>query len=143
MRILLADDGALFLAGLVSLVRGRGHVVVGRARDGFEALEQARLLRPHVVLMAVEMPRCSGVEATRLIKAELPETKIVLLTSSAETGALIETVSRGIDGYVVTEMSEDRLAFAIDALVEPGGGSSASPSYVQPVASGAVPQGKE
>lgn len=143
MRILIADDGALFRAGLASLLRARGHTVVGQARDGFEALEQVRLLQPDVVLMGVEMPRCSGVEATRLIKTELPETKVVLLTGSAETGALIDAVTRGIDGYVVKEMPETQLAYAIEALVERGCPFPANPSDPRRAPSGVVPQGRE
>lgn len=143
MRILIADDGALFRAGLASLLCARGHTVVGQARDGFEALEQVRLLQPDVVLMGVEMPRCSGVEATRLIKTELPEMKVVLLTGSAETGALIDAVTRGIDGYVVKEMPETQLVSAIEALAERGCPFPANPSDPRRALSGVVPQRRE
>lgn len=117
MRILVADDGALFRAGLASLLRAGGHTVVGEARDGFEALEQARLLEPDVILLDVDMPRCSGVQATRLIKAEVPRARVILLTDSSETGALIEAVTQGIDGYVVKDMPASALTHAIEELV--------------------------
>ena len=82
MRVLLVDDHALFRAGIASLIRAWGMEVVGEASDGLEALEQTRKLRPDLVLMDIRMPRCNGLEATRLIKAEMPNTKIVMVTVS-------------------------------------------------------------
>ena len=88
MRILLADDHPLFLDGLKNLLGGRGVQVVATARDGLEALDKARRERPDVILMDIQMPRCDGLAATRLIKAELPEIKIVMLTMSDENDDL-------------------------------------------------------
>ncbi len=77
MKVLLADDHALFRAGIASLLRAAGHEVVGEAGNGIEALERTRELHPELVLMDITMPRCGGLEATRLIKAEMPEVKIL------------------------------------------------------------------
>ncbi|MBI4632059.1 MAG: response regulator transcription factor, partial [Chloroflexi bacterium] len=68
MKILLADDHALFKEGLRNLLTARGIEVVGMAQDGLEALAQSRTLHPDVVLMDIQMPHCNGLEATRLIK---------------------------------------------------------------------------
>jgi len=68
MRVLLADDHPLFLEGLRNVLAGRGVNVVGAANDGIQALELTRALRPDVVLMDIRMPRCNGLDATRLIK---------------------------------------------------------------------------
>ena len=70
LRVLLVDDHSLFLEGLRNLLVSEGIQVVGLAKDGLEALAQARRLRPDVILMDIQMPRCDGVSATRLIKAE-------------------------------------------------------------------------
>lgn len=108
MRVLLVDDHALFLEGLHNLLLARGIDVVGTAADGVEALEQARALRPDVILMDIQMPRCSGLEATRQIKAELPEVKIVMLTVSADDDDLFAAIKGGASGYLLKNLKADR-----------------------------------
>ena len=83
MKVLLVDDHPLFLDGLKNLLTSRGVQVVGCARDGLEALDKARTLHPDVILMDIHMPQLDGLAALRLIKAELPEIRIVMLTMSA------------------------------------------------------------
>jgi two-component system NarL family response regulator len=104
MKILLADDHALFLEGLKNLLIGRGVQVVGTARDGLEALEKARELSPEVILMDIRMPRCDGLAATRLIKAEMPEIKIVMLTTSTTEADLFEAIKSGACGYLLKSL---------------------------------------
>jgi len=104
MNLLIVDDHALFRDGIASLLRASGMQVAGQAHDGFEALEQARKLRPDIVLMDIKMPRCNGLEATRLIKAEMPETKIVMVTVSDEEEDLFEAIKSGAEGYVLKNM---------------------------------------
>jgi DNA-binding NarL/FixJ family response regulator len=109
MRILLADDHHLFLEGLRILLTGEGIEVVGLAHDGFEALHQAQCLHPDLILMDVKMPRCDGVEATRLIKAELPECKIVMLTMSEDEDDLFEAIKSGACGYLLKHVKAENL----------------------------------
>lgn len=110
MRVLLVDDHPLFLDGLRNLLSGRGVQVVGTAGDGLEALEKARSLRPEVILMDIQMPRCDGKCATRLIKAELPEIKIVMLTMSSDDEDLFEAIKSGACGYLLkTQDTQDFL----------------------------------
>lgn len=116
MRVLVADDEGLFRAGLANLLKQHGHEVVGQACDGFEALELARALRPDVILMDVSMPRCGGLAATRLIKSELPEVRIVLVAATGEGGELLETVRSGVAGYLIKDRSADELTRALEAL---------------------------
>lgn len=116
MRVLLADDRALFRAGLASLLRAWGMEVVGQASDGLEALEQARRLRPDLVLMDIGMPRCNGLEATRLIKAELPEIKIVMVTVSDDDEDLFEAIKSGAEGYLLKDMSEEELSRTLTGI---------------------------
>ena len=116
MRVLVAGGEGLFRAGLVSLLLERGHLVVAQARDGFEALEQARALRPDLVVMDVCVHRCNGLEATRLIRAELPEINIVLVAAANEVGELPETLGSGVAGYVPMDRSAEELTRVLDAL---------------------------
>jgi PAS domain S-box-containing protein len=106
-RILLVDDHPLFLDGLRNLLTVRGMQVVGTASDGFEALETARKLKPDIIAMDIQMPRCNGLEATRLIKAEMPEVKIVMLTTSADEENLFEALRNGASGYLLKAMGID------------------------------------
>ena len=116
MRVLVADDEWLSRAGLVKLVEERGDEVVGQARDGFEALEQARALRPDVVLLGIRMPRCDGFEATRLIKAELSEIAIVVVASESEGGDLLETLHSVVAGRIPRDRPEAELTRVLDGL---------------------------
>jgi len=103
-RVLLVDDHPLFLEGLRNLLASEGIEVVGLAKDGLEALAQARRLRPDVILMDIQMPRCDGVSATRLIKAEQPECKVVMLTISEDEQDLFEAVKSGASGYLLKRL---------------------------------------
>ena len=107
LRVLLVDDHALFRAGVASLLRAWGIDVVGEASDGREALEQTRRLHPDLVLMDIEMPVCNGIEATRLIKAEAPGVKIVMVTVCDDNDHLFEAIKNGAEGYLVKSMSEE------------------------------------
>ena len=92
MRVLLADDHALFRAGIASLLRAWGMEVVGQAGDGIEAIELAHRLQPELVLMDIGMTPCNGLEATRAIKTELPEVKVIIVTVSEDDQDLFEAV---------------------------------------------------
>lgn len=107
MRLLLVDDHALFRQSLQMLLEASGHTVVGMAADGRAALQQARALHPDLILMDIEMPECDGLTATRLIKAELPEIKVVMLTVSASDEDLFDAVKSGANGYLLKSQSAD------------------------------------
>ncbi|MCA8930490.1 MAG: response regulator, partial [Alphaproteobacteria bacterium] len=107
VRVLLVDDHSLYLEGLRNLLAARGFQVVGAASDGIEAQEQAAALRPDLILMDVQMPRCDGVEATRLIKARHPEIKIVMLTMAAEGEVLFDALKAGASGYLLKSVTGD------------------------------------
>jgi len=115
VKILLVDDHPLFLDGLKNLLSGRGLQVVGTACNGLEALEKARTLHPEVILMDIQMPVCDGLTATRLISAELPEIKIVMLTMSGDDDDLFEAIRSGAYGYLLkTEDTEVFFSKLID-----------------------------
>jgi DNA-binding NarL/FixJ family response regulator len=108
MRVLLVDDHPLFKEGLRNLLAARGIEVVGTARDGYEALDRARQLHPDVILMDIKMPRCDGLTATRLIKTEIPEVAIVMLTTSDDDDSLFEAIKSGASGYLLKSLDADR-----------------------------------
>lgn len=116
LRILLVDDQPLFLEGMQNLLKARGLTVIGTAHDGLEAFEQVKALRPDVVLMDVQMPKCDGIEATRLIKAGFPETRVVLLTVSEDDENLLDAVKYGASSYLLKNLDANQLFSTLDGL---------------------------
>jgi two-component system NarL family response regulator len=116
MNILLVDDHPLFLEGIRNLLAVRNMTVVGTAYDGGQALQQARALRPDVILMDIQMPVCDGLEATRLIKAELPDVQIVMLTMSESDDHLFEAIRSGATGYLNKTLDSGQFFDLLTAL---------------------------
>ena len=116
MRVVLADDHQLFREGLVSLLRARDIEVVGEASDGAEAIELTRRLKPDAVLMDLGMPNMGGLEATRLIKAEMPEVKVVILTVSEADADLFEAIRSGAHGYLVKSTASGEFFDLLETL---------------------------
>ncbi len=105
LRVLLVDDHPLYLDGLRNMLSARGVQVVGLAHDGLQAQELARKLLPDMILMDVHMPRCDGLEATRRIKADLPDVKIVMLTMAADDDVLFKALKNGASGYLLKSLA--------------------------------------
>ena len=106
---MLADDHPLFLAGLEDLLEANGYEVQGAAHDGLEAVEKARALHPEVLLMDIRMPRLDGLAALRVIKAELPEIQVIMLTISEADDDLFEAIKSGASGYLLKSQSAEEL----------------------------------
>jgi DNA-binding NarL/FixJ family response regulator len=116
MRILIADDHTLFRQSLGSLLASRGLEIVGEAREGHEAVELARSLRPDVVLMDLAMPGLDGLAATRLISAEMPEVKVVILTASDDDAQLFEAIKSGAQGYLLKNLESKDLYALLEGV---------------------------
>jgi DNA-binding NarL/FixJ family response regulator len=116
MRILIADDHALFRDSLKSLLSARGHFVAGEARNGREAVELARKLKPEVVLMDLSMPEVDGLTATRLLSAEAPEIKVVVLTASDDDANLFEAIKAGAKGYLLKNLEAEQFFALLEGL---------------------------
>ena len=108
MRILIADDHALFRDGLRSLLEANDLEVVGEASNGKEAIELAWKHKPDVVLMDLGMPEVNGIEATKRLSAELPEIKVVVLTASEDEDHLFEAIKSGAKGYLLKDLQSDQ-----------------------------------
>ena len=101
MKVLIIDDHVLFRQGVRHAIEHEKDVeVVGEAGDGIEALMKARELKPDLILMDINMPHCSGLEAVSAIKRELPGTKIIMLTVHDEDENLFEAIRRGAEGFL-------------------------------------------
>jgi DNA-binding NarL/FixJ family response regulator len=92
--------------------------VVAEATDGQQALELARTLKPDLVLMDVRMPKMDGLEATRAIKSELPQTVVLMITASEETIHLAEAIKAGTAGYVLKSAPPQQIIDAIRAALD-------------------------
>lgn len=128
LRLLLADDHTLFRQGLRRLLADHSRlVVVGEAASAEEVLRQARALRPDIVLMDVHMPG-SGIEATRQLRAELPDIHVLVLTISEDEEDLRAALLAGANGYLLKSSDFDQLLTSLDRLA--AGHAAASPEIL-------------
>ena len=109
MRLMLVDDHLIFLEGLQYLLGTYGIEIAGTAGNGREALEKARALKPDIILMDIKMPGLSGLDALKLIKAEMPDIKVVMLTTSEEDEDLFNAVKCGASGYLLKNTNAKEL----------------------------------
>jgi len=132
ISVLLADDQHLVRAGFRSLLRrDREIAVVGEASTGDEAVRTARHLRPDVILMDIRMPGMDGITATKLILAELPETRIIILTTFETDEYVFAALAAGASGFLTKEIGPDRLREAVRVVA--GGDALLSPSVTRRV----------
>ena len=132
LRILIADDHALLRDGLKALVNAEADMeVVGEAETGRVALEKARHLRPHVVLMDISMPDMNGSQATRRLKELLPTTKVLALTAHEDSSYLRHMLEAGAAGFLLKRAAADQLIQAIHVV-------AANERYIDPTFAGKV-----
>jgi DNA-binding NarL/FixJ family response regulator len=118
IRVVIVDDHSIVREGLrVFLARDAEIVIVADAVDGVAALEVARQQRPDVILMDLLMPRMDGIEATKLIRAELPDTQVIALTSVLDDSYVAAVMGAGAIGYLLKDTRPDELCRAIRLAV--------------------------
>lgn len=100
-RVMIVDDHQLFLEGLGYLLEAYKIELVGKAKNGREAITKARILKPDIILMDIIMPEMNGLDALKIIKAEMPDIKILMLTTSDDDGNLFEAIKLGASGYLI------------------------------------------
>jgi len=118
VRVLIADDHALFRDGLRSLLEAHGIEVLGEARNGSEAVDLAREYQPDIVLMDLNMPGVNGLAATRLISAEMPNVRVVVLTASEDDADLFEAVKSGAQGYLPKSLEAEQLFSFLEGVLK-------------------------
>jgi DNA-binding NarL/FixJ family response regulator len=117
LRILIVDDHEVVRLGLRALLsRYPEFTVVDGAASAEEALEKVQLHHPDVVVMDIRLPGTDGIEACEMIKEEMPEAHVIMLTSYAEDEMLFDAISAGADGYVLKQVGSDDLVKAIQCI---------------------------
>jgi DNA-binding NarL/FixJ family response regulator len=117
LRLLIVDDHEVVRQGLVALLgRREGFQVVAEAGTAAEAVDLARRYEPEVVVMDVRLPDASGIEACREIRAELPQTRVVILTSYPDEDAVLSAIVAGASGYLLKQTRARDLVAAIETV---------------------------
>jgi DNA-binding NarL/FixJ family response regulator len=114
VKIVIADDHALFRDGLRSLLGTQGHEVIAEARNGREAIELTKQLQPDLVLMDISMPEMDGLTATRTLTADAPDVKVVILTASDDDASLFDAIKAGAQGYLLKNLEADDFFAMLD-----------------------------
>jgi DNA-binding NarL/FixJ family response regulator len=114
IRVLLVDDHAMVRRGMRDFLSLHDDIeVVGEAADGAAGVEQAKALRPDIVVMDLMMPNLDGIEATGRIKAALPDVEVIALTSFIEESRVVAAIEAGASGFLLKDAEADELAAAI------------------------------
>ncbi len=117
LRLLVVDDHEVVRQGLVSLLERREHFqVVAEAGTAAEALEMARKFEPDLIVMDVRLPDGSGIEACREIRAEFPQTRVVILTSYPDEEAVLSAIIAGASGYLLKQIRGRDLVSALESV---------------------------
>jgi DNA-binding NarL/FixJ family response regulator len=134
VRVVLAEDQALVRAGLQTILgTDDGIEVVGCAADGNEAMQLVAAHRPDVALLDVRMPHCDGIQATRRIVAELPATKVLVLTTFGQDDVVFEALQAGAQGFLLKDTRPEDLLAAVHAVA--AGESRLDPAVMAAVVS--------
>lgn len=117
IRVVIVDDHQVVLDGFMARLEMEPEIdVVGTASNGLEALDVVKQHKPDVVLMDISMPILNGIEATRMIKAEWPEAKILMLTMHDNREYIMKVMQEGAVGYMLKEISAEKMVQAIKTV---------------------------
>ena len=126
IKVLLVDDHALFRRGIAAVLANQQNIeIVGEAVDGLEAIRKAEETVPDVILMDLNMPHCSGLEATQALQTKMPQVNILVLTVSDNEADLFAAMKFGATGYILKNTEPEELIQAIFHVVQ--GGAIISP----------------
>lgn len=133
IKVLVADDHPVVRKGLQSCLAKHGHLkVVGEAADGDEALRKTRELAPDVVLMDISMPGMNGLAVTEVLRKELPEVKVLVLSVHSNKSSIFRVIQAGAHGYVSKEAPPEELLRAIESV------SGGEPHFSEDIARAAL-----
>lgn len=117
LRVLLADDHVLVRTGIRMLLqKSEGVEVVGEADDGRRAVALVQELRPQIVLMDISMPSLNGLDATAQIVRDCPQTRVIILSMSADEAHVLQALRAGASGYLLKDASPEELTLALQAV---------------------------
>jgi len=121
MKVLVVDDHTLVRRGIMSVLSASDSLeMVGEAADGLEAIEKARELTPDVIVMDLNMPRCTGLEAIQALQTEMPQVKVLVLTISEMESDLFAAMKFGATGYLLKQVEPEDLIHAILYIAQGG-----------------------
>ena len=121
VRVLVVDDHSLFRRGIIAVLNNQDNItVIGEAVNGMEAIEKAEELRPDVILMDLNMPQCSGLEATQALQAKMLQVNILVLTVSDNEADLFAAIKFGATGYILKNTEPEELVQAIYHIAQGG-----------------------
>jgi DNA-binding NarL/FixJ family response regulator len=121
IRVLIVDDHPVAREGLRRMLEHSDDIcVVGEAQDGVEALELVAVLHPNVVLMDLRLPGPNGLDVTRLVKAEVPNTAVIIVTCYDDDGLLVDILWAGASGFLLKDASRTLLLHTVHAVVAGG-----------------------
>ena len=127
-KVLIVDDQTILAEGIKSVLETDAEIeVAGIAADGAAAIEKCRVYRPDVVLMDIRMPNMNGVVATQRIKAEFPETKVIVLTTFDDSDYILNAINHGASGYLLKDIGSSAL---IDAVKNACAGDTILPAKI-------------
>lgn len=117
IRVIIADDHEIFLDGLALMLSRQKNVeVVAQAEDGKELVQMAELHRPDVIITDIKMPRCDGIEATKILLQKYPELKIIGLSMFDEEKLIVEMLEAGAKGYLLKNADKSEIIEAIEEV---------------------------
>ena len=132
LRLLIVDDQPIIRRGLAMMLAAENGIeIVGQAADGLEAIELALATRPDVVVMDLQMPRASGVVATREITARLPDTRVVVLSTYDDDELVFEAIRAGAQAYLLKDATEEEVLETVRSVYR--GESRLSPAIARKV----------
>ncbi|MCR2806595.1 response regulator transcription factor [Paenibacillus soyae] len=121
IRIMIADDQRLLREGLQTILQSEeGLAIIGVCENGQEAWQQAKEQRPDVILMDIKMPVMDGIEAMRLIKRDVPDTIVLMLTTFAEDRFIVDAMAGGADGFLLKDMPSRQIVQTIREAMDGG-----------------------
>lgn len=121
IKVLVVDDHALVRRGIISVLAGEENLeVVGEASDGLEAIEKAKETHPDIIVMDLNMPRCSGLDATQALQAEMPQVSVLILTISESEADLFSAMKFGARGYMLKGTTPEELVYAVSYVAQGG-----------------------
>lgn len=129
--VLIADDHRLLRQGLRSLLERRGFDVVSEAGDGRSAVKLARRLKPSAVIMDISMPELNGIEATRRIRRDAPDAKVIIMSMHRDSRFILGAIEAGAAGYLLKDAAFDEISIALQSVLQ-------SDSYLSPAVAGVV-----